>query len=366
MKFIKLRNKKPVLPIMQGGMGVGVSRSSLAGAVAKEGGIGIISTAQIGYDEPDFETDTADCNLRAIEKHIRLAKEKANGNGLVGVNVMHALQHYKDHVMTAARAGADLIVCGAGLATDLPDLVVGTDAAIAPIVSSRKASELIVRMWQKKYNRIPDLIVIEGPLAGGHLGFKREQLDELDTLDYDAEIRSILEYVRTFGKENGCYIPVFVGGGIMNQEDADHIFSLGADGIQVATRFVATWECDASPNYKQAYVNAKKEDITIIKSPVGMPGRALNNAFIKRTLTEPVSIRKCFRCIKNCNPTQIPYCITKALIDAVNGDVENGLVFCGGRVDEIHEITTVRNVIDELLSLGAYKNTQPAQMAAGF
>ena len=366
MTFIKLRNKKPVLPIMQGGMGVGVSRSSLAGAVAKAGGIGIISTAQIGYDEPDFETDTASCNLRAIEKHIRLAKETADGNGLVGVNVMYALQHYKEHVMCAAKAGADLIVCGAGLATDLPELVAGTNAAIAPIVSSRKAAELMTRMWLKEYNRIPDIIVIEGPLAGGHLGFKREQLDDIPALDYDTEIRSIIEYVRAFGKQNGQYIPVFVGGGIMNSDDADHVFSLGADGIQVATRFVATEECDASPVYKQAYVDAKKEDIAIIKSPVGMPGRALNNAFIKRTQTEPVNIQKCFRCIKNCNPTQIPYCITKALIDAVKGDVENGLVFCGGRVDEIKEITTVKKVIDEMLSLNAYENTHQIPVAVGF
>ena len=349
MRFVKIRNHKPVLPMIQGGMGVGVSRSSLAGAVAKEGGIGIISTAQIGYDLPEFDTNVEQANLQAIEKHIRLAKEIAHGNGLVGVNVMHALQHYREHVMAAARAGADVIICGAGLPTDLPELVEGTDAAIAPIVSGKKAAELIVRMWTKKYNRLPDFFVVEGPKAGGHLGFKPEQLEDIDALNYDAEIREVVKYARQVGREYHTYIPVFVGGGISTSTDVNHVFALGADGVQVATRFVTTKECDASLAYKQAYVNATPEDVRIIKSPVGMPGRALYNDFVKKTLEEKLPISKCYRCIKNCNPTQIPYCITKALIDAVQGDVENGLVFCGADVGAIHEITTVKAVIDELL-----------------
>lgn len=349
MRFVKIRNNKPVLPLIQGGMGVGVSRSSLAGAVAAEGGIGIISTAQIGFDEPDFDKNVEQVNLAAIEKHIKRAKEIAHGNGLVGVNVMHALQHYKEHVMAAAKAGADVIICGAGLPTDLPELVEGTDAAIAPIVSTRKAAELIVRLWTKKYNRLPDFFVVEGPKAGGHLGFKPEQLEDIEALNYDNEIREVVKYARQVGREYRTYIPVFVGGGISTCADVNHVFALGADGVQVATRFVATEECDASLAYKQAYVNAKAEDVQIIKSPVGMPGRALRNAFVKRTMEEKLPISKCFRCIKNCNPAQIPYCITKALIDAVQGDVENGLVFCGADVGDINEITTVKAVINELL-----------------
>ena len=172
---LKIGKKTARVPIIQGGMGVGVSRSKLAGAVAKEGGIGIISTAQIGYDEPDFETNVCDCNIRAIEKHIKLAKEQADG-GLVGVNVMVALQHYKEHVKAAVRAGADLIVCGAGLPADLPELVGKSDTAIAPIVSTRKAASVLLRMWDKKYVRTADLLIIEGPKAGGHLGFTPKQL----------------------------------------------------------------------------------------------------------------------------------------------------------------------------------------------
>jgi len=349
MRFVKIGKNKPVLPLIQGGMGVGVSLSSLAGAVAKEGAIGIISTAQIGFQEPEFAQNVEQANLQAIEKHIKRAKEIAGGNGLVGVNVMHALQHYREHVMAAAKAGADVIICGAGLPTDLPELVEGTQAAIAPIVSSKKAAELIVRMWTKKYNRLPDFFVVEGPKAGGHLGFKPEQLEQLDILDYDKEIREIVSYVRQVGREYRRYIPVFVGGGISTNRDVMHAFSLGADGVQVATRFVATQECDASLAYKQAYVNASADDVQIIKSPVGMPGRALRNAFVKRTMEEKLPISRCYRCIKNCNPAQIPYCITKALIDAVLGDVENGLVFCGADVGEIKEITTVKDVINELL-----------------
>ncbi len=342
-------NGKPVLPIMQGGMGVGISRSRLAGSVAGCGGIGIISTAQIGYDEPGFDNDPKSCNRKAIEKHIKKAKEISGGNGLVGVNVMHALQDYKEHVITAASAGADIIVCGAGLANDLPELVKGTSALIAPIVSSRKAADVITKMWSRHYDRLPDLIVIEGPLAGGHLGFRREALDDIGHMDFDSEIRSIIEFVRSVEKNSAHHIPVFAAGGISDRTSADHAFSLGADGIQVATRFVATAECDAADSYKQAYVNAAPEDVCIIKSPVGMPGRALNNAFIKTVSACPVHPSRCYRCISSCDPAAAPYCITDALIKAVRGDTENGLVFCGANVGAVDRISSVPEVISELI-----------------
>ncbi|MGN0350594.1 MAG: NAD(P)H-dependent flavin oxidoreductase [Roseburia sp.] len=349
MKLIQIKNSHPVLPIMQGGMGVGVSLSSLAGAVAKEGGIGIISSAQIGYQEPDFATNTAEANLRALQKHIRRAKEISGGNGLVGVNVMHALTNYKEHVETAAKAGADVIVCGAGLAIDLPALVVGTSAAIAPIVSSKKAASLLFRSWSKKYHRLPDFLVIEGPKAGGHLGFSKEELSSLDTIPFEDEVRSIVAYVQEVSENAGTSIPVFLAGGIRDRKAAEHAFSLGVDGIQVASRFVATEECDASPAYKEAYLHAKPEQIHIIQSPVGMPGRALENEFLKKISQERIPVKKCYHCIRNCNPAEIPYCITKALIDAVEGDVEHGLIFCGAEVGSIHEITTVKKVMEELL-----------------
>lgn len=380
MKQLRIGSKIAKLPIIQGGMGVGVSRSSLAGAVAAEGGVGIISTAQIGYDEDGFEQDQAGCNLRAIRKHIRKAKEIAGGEGLVGVNVMTALKHYREHVREAVAAGADVVICGAGLPVDLPELVDGSETKIAPIVSGARACNIILKMWDHKYHRTADFIVVEGPMAGGHLGFSMEQLGELGFLDnqtgrskeplqgdgsgreaknkasqcgehvsaQDEEIRAIIAAKKQYEEKYHCDIPVIVAGGIYDREDIRHVMELGADGVQIASRFVATYECDASDAYKQAYVNAKAEDIRIIKSPVGMPGRALYNSFVKKTEQGRELVKKCYQCLEKCNPAQVPYCITKALVDAVKGDVDNGLVFCSANVSRIDKIMSVHDLMCEL------------------
>lgn len=339
------------LPLIQGGMGVGVSLSGLAGAVAAEGGIGIISTAQIGYEEPDFEGNEEACNLRGIRRHIARAKELAGGRGMVGVNVMVALQQYREHVKEAVLAGADAVICGAGLPVDLPELVRGSKTRIAPIVSSRKAAALLLRAWDKKYGRTPDFIVVEGPEAGGHLGFSKKQLEDIPGIGFDRELREIIAEKQPYEEKYGSPIPVFAAGGVWDAKDTVRLLQCGADGIQVATRFVATKECDASDAYKMAYVNASGADTRIIKSPVGMPGRALDNAFIRKTAETAEKIDRCYRCIKSCHPAEIPYCITKALITAVRGDVENGLIFCGSNVGKIKEIETVHDVVESLMYL---------------
>lgn len=279
MNELQIGNKIAKVPIIQGGMGVGVSRSKLAGAVAGEGGIGIISTAQIGYDEAEFETDPAAANRKAIVKHIRLAKEKAK-NGLVGVNIMVALKDYADHVKAAVAAGADVIISGAGIPAKLPEYVEGSDTKIAPIVSSAKAAKVLLQRWEKKYHRTADFIVVEGPKAGGHLGFSKEELDDIDAIDYDTRIREIIQTVRGFAVRFQQKIPVIVAGGIFTAQDVRHAVSLGADGVQVASRFVVTEECDAAKEYKEAYIKGTSDEIEIIKSPVGMPGRALHNHFL--------------------------------------------------------------------------------------
>ena len=348
LKPLKIGELVAEKPIIQGGMGVGVSRSSLAGAVAAEGGIGIISTAQIGYDEEGFEKDQAGCNCIAIKKHIKRAKEIAGGKGLVGVNIMVALKHYKEHVQEAVKAGADVIISGAGLPMDLPKLVGENVTKIAPIVSSKRAAQLILKMWAHRYNRTADFIVVEGPKAGGHLGFSKEQLQDIDKLDYDQEIRDIIECKRDYEEKFQRKIPVIVAGGIFDRKDIEHVMKLGADGVQIASRFVATEECDASDAYKQAYIQAEKKNIQIIQSPVGMPGRALRNEFIKGLETARKPITKCYNCLEKCDPRTVPYCITKALIEAVQGNVENGLIFCGENVDRIHEMTTVHDLMNEL------------------
>lgn len=345
---LQIGNKSVKFPVIQGGMGVGVSRSSLAGAVAREGGIGIISTAQIGYDEEGFERDQAGCNLRAIRKHITRAKEIAGGIGMVGVNVMVALKHYKEHVREAVAAGADVIICGAGLPMDLPELVKDSTSKIAPIVSSSRAAELILKMWKRRYDRTADFIVVEGPKAGGHLGFSREQLEAEEKIDFDKEIRDIILTKQKYEEQYDCHIPVIVGGGIYDRADIAHVLELGANGVQIASRFVATEECDASQAYKQAYIDAKEEDIKIVQSPVGMPGRALRNGFIRRVEEKREAITRCYHCLEKCNPAEVPYCITKALTDAVRGDVENGLVFCGANVGRIDRLVSVHELMEEL------------------
>ena len=282
-KPLKIGELEAEVPIIQGGMGVGISRSSLAGAVAKEGGVGIISTAQIGYDEDGFEEDQAGCNRLAIRRHLARAKEIACGNGLIGVNIMVALKHYKEHVKEAVAAGADVIISGAGLPMNLPELVGETcRTKIAPIVSSKRATQLILKMWDHHYKRTADFIVIEGPKAGGHLGFSDEQLKDVGAIDFDGEVQQIIACKKAYEEKFEREIPVIVAGGIYDGKDIRHALELGADGVQIASRFVATEECDASEAYKQAYIQAKNEDIEIIKSPVGMPGRALRNAFLER------------------------------------------------------------------------------------
>ena len=349
LKKLRIGDMVADLPIIQGGMGVGVSRSSLAGAVAAEGGVGIISTAQIGYDEEGFEKDQAGCNLKAIRKHILKAREIAGGKGMIGVNIMVALKHYKEHVKAAVAAGADVIISGAGLPMELPELVPKTcRTKIAPIVSSRRAANLILKMWAHRYKRTADFIVVEGPEAGGHLGFSRDQLAHREELDFEQEIRDIIACKKEYEEKFGQEIPVIVAGGIFDRKDIDRAIELGADGVQIASRFVATRECDADERYKQAYVNAKEEDVQIIQSPVGMPGRAIRNHFMEIVENGRIPVKKCYNCLEKCNPAQVPYCITKALIDAVKGDVENGLMFCGANVGRIDKITTVHELMREL------------------
>lgn len=350
LKELRIGDKIAKLPIIQGGMGVGVSLSRLAGAVAKEGGVGIISTAQIGYEEEGFENNQAECNLRAIRKHIQRAKEIACGNGLIGVNIMVALKHYKEHVKAAVAAGADVIISGAGLPMNLPELIgEPCRTKIAPIVSSKRAAGLILKMWAHRYDRTADFIVIEGPKAGGHLGFSNEQLNDTESIHFDREVQEIIACKEEYEAQFHIKIPVIVAGGVYDHEDIVHAMELGADGVQIASRFVATNESDASEAYKQAYVEAAETDVEIIQSPVGMPGRALHNAFIDRLKDARIPIKKCYNCLEKCNPSSVPYCITKALIDAVKGDVENGLVFCGANVGRIHKMTSVHELMQELI-----------------
>lgn len=349
MKYEPLRIGDLVakVPLIQGGMGVGVSLSSLAGAVAKEGGIGIISTAQIGFKEPDYEKNPLEANLRAIASEIKKAKEIAQG-GIIGVNIMYATRFYEKYVEAACKAGVDLIITGAGLPAELPKLVENYKVKIAPIVSSVKSANVILKMWERKFNRTADLVVIEGPKAGGHLGFKPEEVEAITDEDYKKEITDIMEVVDSYGEKFNQLIPVVVAGGISDAKKVKEMMNLGADGVQVASRFVTTYECDASQEFKDAYLNAKEEDIVIVKSPVGMPGRAINNKFMQKTKEGMQPITKCYQCIKGCQAKDIPYCITKALVNSVKGNTDEGLVFCGADTWKQNKMQSVKEVMQEL------------------
>ena len=350
MKGLKVGNKVSKYPIIQGGMGVGVSMHRLAGTVSKEGGIGVISTADIGYQEPDFYENPMAANLRAIGKEIKKAREIAGEDKILGVNVMVALRNYAEIVKECVKQKIDLIISGAGIPKDLPEYVKGTKTKIAPIVSSLRCCKLIVEHWKKKYDYIPDMIVIEGPEAGGHLGFKEFELISEDMPKLEDITTDVVDYIKDVEKETGKEIPVIAAGGIWDGKDIKKFLGLGASGVQMATRFVATDECDASQEFKEAYVNAKQEDIKIIHSPVGMPGRAINNQFIQKEETQKSKIEKCYGCIKTCNVKDAPYCITKALINSVKGNIEKGLIFCGSNVYKIKEIVSVHSLMQELVA----------------
>ena len=350
MKGIKLGNKQSKYPIIQGGMGVGVSLHKLAGTVSKEGGIGVIATANIGYKELDFEKNSKFANLRAIGKEIKLARKIAGEDKILGVNIMVALKNYAEIVKECVKEKIDLIISGAGIPKDLPEYTKGTDTKIAPIVSSLRCCKLIVKHWISKYNYVPDMIIIEGPNAGGHLGFKQEELQEENMPKLEDITVEIVDYIKEVEKETGKEIPVISAGGIWDGKDIKKYMNLGASGVQMATRFVATDECDASEEFKKVYIQASETDVKIIKSPVGMPGRAIYNRFVKNTENIKSKIDKCYNCIKTCDATDTPYCITKALINAVKGNIEDGLIFCGSNVEKVKEIISVNKLMQELVA----------------
>lgn len=346
LKELKIGGLTARIPVIQGGMGVGISLHKLAGAVAAEGGIGVISTAQIGFRHPGFDKDPIGTNLKAVKEEIEKARAIAKG-GIIGVNIMVASRRYEDYVRAAVEAGVDLIISGAGLPVTLPEAVGNAPTKLAPIVSSLKSAQVICRYWKKKYNREPDMVVIEGPEAGGHLGFTMEQLKDMQASAYDEEIRRIAEYVHGLEEEAGRPIPVIAAGGIYTREDAEKACLLGADGVQMATRFVTTFECDAPDAYKQAYLDAKKEDIVLVKSPVGMPGRAIRNSFIKRAEQGRIEHGACHSCISTCKPAETPYCITEALVNAAEGRVDEALLFCGTNAYRAKELVHVQDIMQE-------------------
>lgn len=344
------------LPIVQGGMGVGISLSGLATAVANEGGVGVIAAAMIGMGEPDVGNNPTEANIRALREEIRKAKERMT-QGLLGVNIMVALTNFADLVRTSMREGADVIFSGAGLPLDLPkylreefpgELADKARTKLVPIVSSGRAAAVLCKKWLARYDYLPDGFVVEGPKAGGHLGFKPE---EIDAPEFQLEhiLPEVVEAVKPFEVETGRRIPVIAAGGIYTGADIAKYLEMGASGVQMGTRFVATHECDADQAFKEAFVNARREDVTVIKSPVGMPGRAIFNDFLQAVREGRKKPFKCpFHCIKSCDFTTTPYCISQALVSAKKGILKHGFAFCGENVWRVDKIMSVKELIGGL------------------
>jgi len=348
---LRIGNLTAKLPIIQGGMGVGVSLSGLASAVADQGGIGVIAAAGIGMLENDFDKNFRESNTRALRREILTAKAKTGG--LIGVNIMIALSDHESLLLTALEAGADLVFMGAGLPLKIPQLITPErlrDGAtrIVPIVSSARAADLICKSWMKS-GCTPDAFVVEGPMAGGHLGFQKNQIGD-PAHSLDALIEETLSAVRPHEERSGKPISVIAAGGVYTGEDIHRLMNLGAAGVQMATRFVATHECDAHIRFKEAYLNTRKEDLTIIDSPVGLPGRAIRNNFLQEVSAGVQKPFSCpWKCLRTCDFKKAPYCIGKALTQAKLGILDDGFVFAGANAWRVDRIISVKELTETLI-----------------
>ncbi len=330
-------------------MGVRISKANLAAAVANEGCVGVVSTIGLGNFEDYPGSEFVRLNEEALRQEIRKAKSMTNG--IIGANVMVALSNYENLAATAAEEGVDIIISGAGLPLDLLKFVKGKLTKLIPIVSSARALNIISKKWKRQHNRIPDAVVVEGTMAGGHLGFKYEDVVNGTVPPLDEILHEVIEVANSYDP----HIPVIAAGGIFDGQDIARVLKLGASGVQMATRFVCTDECDAHQNFKQAYVDAKKEDITIVKSPVGMPGRVLNSKFVERIKNgETIPIKCTYKCLRTCDPKTAPYCIAKVLLNAAEGNFDEAFAFSGSNAYRCNEIIPVKQLIGQLAEETAY------------
>jgi nitronate monooxygenase len=333
-------------PLIQGGMGVRVSLARMAAAVANEGGIGTIASVGLGDIEAS-KTDFDNVSRNALIYEIRRAKSMTDGP--IAVNIMGVLSNARDLVQTSVQEGIKLIVSGASLPLKLPEMVDDTTVKLLPIISSGRAADLVLRTWDRRYARTADAVILEGPLAGGHLGFSFEQLREPEKYSLTVLLPEILAAVKPFEKKYGRKIPVIAGGGIFTGTDIARMLQAGAAGVQMATRFVCTEECEVAPEFKQAYLDSKEEDIVLIQSPVGLPGRAIHNQFLRNLENDTADRLKCpYRCLTTCDIAKARYCIALALVSAYKGDMEKGLVFCGQNAYRVNKIVTVKELMAEL------------------
>lgn len=347
LKPLKINGKEVKFPIIQGGMGIRISLSKLANACLNSGIVATISAAQVGFLNKNFKKDTINVNKEAITEEIIKIREQ-NPDGILGVNLMHAINDYDEYARFLSTQDIDFIVSGAGLPVDLPEYIKDTKVKGAFIVSSGRAARLLLRSWDRRHNFMPEFIVCEGPLAGGHLGFTKEDFDNGNVTKLEQIVKDVMEVVKPFEEKYGTKIPIIAAGGIHDGHDMADLMKIGADGVQIATRFIATNECDASDEYKELIVSSQKEDIVRVESPAGLPGRAIKNFLTKTLEKQRMKVSYCVDCLKTCKKVGIPYCITEQLGNSASGD-GNGLIFTGAKAYLIDKIDSVENIVQEII-----------------
>ena len=363
-KALKIGKYTITKPIVQGGMGVGISWDQLSGTVSKEGALGVVSSVGTGYyedkkfslkninEKPYSETNFyCENGLKEIFKNAR----KICGDAPLACNVLYASNDYGRIVTDACAAGADMIITGAGLPTNMPEFTKDyPDVALIPIVSSARALKLICRKW-KRYDRLPDAVIVEGPLSGGHQGFTYEQCYE-DEFQLENIVPPIIEEAKNWGS-----IPIIAAGGVWDKDDIDKFLEMGCAGVQMGTRFIGTFECDAHNNFKDIILAAEEEDIKLFKSPVGLPARGVKTNL--QTIIENKTAPK-VACISNCvapckqgeEAKAVGYCIADRLSDAYMGKAETGLFFTGSNGYRLKKLITVKELIDKLTYGEDYNN----------
>jgi nitronate monooxygenase len=344
LKPLQMGDLKVEVPIIQGGMGVRVSTAALASAVANCGAVGTIASVGLPPDTPENRVDIPKSCREGLR--LEIAKARELSRGVIAVNIMVALSNYEDMARTAAESGADVIISGAGLPLRLPEYTEGTSVKLVPVISSGRGAEVVARTWKRRYNRLPDAVVVEGPLSGGHIGgHTKEDLEAGRLTGLEGSVKDVIDVMKEYGE----HIPVLAAGGIFDGKDMARFLKLGAKGVQIGTRFIATFECSAADKYKQLFVQASEKDIVYIQSPVGMPAKVVRTKFIDEMLKggrRPICCN--YQCLRTCDPINSPYCIAKALIAAVEGDIDNAVVFASSYVARIKKIISVRELIDEI------------------
>lgn len=342
------------VPIIQGGMGVRVSAASLASAVANCGAAGTIASVGLAPDTPDNRADVPKSCREHLQMQIRRARELSSG--VIGVNIMVALSNYEDLVRAAVKEDINYIISGAGMPISLPEFAEGSNVKLIPLIASERAAAVLLKTWKRRYDRLPDALVVEGPLSGGHIaGYSLEELTSLggkikEKPLLEDSLKEVLVLVREYEKEYGVKIPVIAAGGIFDGKDVAKFFKLGAEGVQIGTRFIATRECDAAQEFKDLFVKSNEEDLVYIQSPVGMPAKVIRTKFLDDVLRGERKKFTCnYRCLRTCEPATVQYCIAKALIDAVEGDIDNAIVFASTYISRIKEIVPVKEMIDGIV-----------------